>query len=356
MVRIDDGQGKKQIFQQHWDGQNWVAGYGSVKTTDIPLYRYSEVINAIAVIRENRQTDDTFYDPRYLNETARAIVEAQPGTVLIYPLVLEDKLWILWTTAGNVAGSKEISVSQQQLGNMVVKFRALLDNPNSNLQELQATAQQLYQWLIQPIESELRENQIERLVFAQDRVTRYIPMAALHDGEQYLIQRYTIHSILSAQLTDMNDKLSPGIEENSVLGLGLSDGVAEFDPLPNVEIELNKIVRSDERDLEGIYRGQKYLNQAFTFDILAQNVSGHRILHIATHGKFEPGVPEDSFLLLGTGERLTIPEINSIGSELKDVHLVVLSACETALGGRMRRGLKLPELVLISSKPDVRVR
>ncbi|MEA5497567.1 tetratricopeptide repeat protein [Limnoraphis robusta Tam1] len=295
----------------------------------------------IAVIRENRQTDDSFYDPRYLNETARDIVEAQPGTVLIYPLVLEDKLWILWTTAGNVAGSKEIPVSQQQLGNMVVKFRALLDNPNSNLQELQATAQQLYQWLIQPIESELTQNKIERLVFAQDRVTRYIPMAALHDGEQYLIQRYTIHSILSAQLTDMNDKLSPGIEENSVLALGLSNGVAEFDPLPNVETELNNIVRSDERDSEGIYLGQKYLNQAFTFDILTQNVAGHRILHIATHGKFEPGVPENSFIVLGTGERLTIPEINSIGSELKDVHLVVLSACETALGGPDAEGIEI---------------
>ncbi|WP_413167836.1 tetratricopeptide repeat protein [Capilliphycus salinus ALCB114379] len=300
-----------------------------------------KIEDAIAVIRENRQTDDSFYDPRYLNETARDIVEAQPGTVLIYPLVLEDKLWILWTTAGNVAGSKEIPVSQQQLGNMVVKFRALLDNPNSNLQELQATAQQLYQWLIQPIESELRENQIQRLVFAQDRVTRYIPMAALHDGEQYLIQRYTIHSILSAQLTDMNDKLSPGIEENSVLGLGLSDAVAEFDPLPNVETELNKIVRSDERDPEGIYRGQKYLNQAFTFDSLAQNVADHRILHIATHGKFEPGVPENSFIVLGTGERLTIPEINSIGSELKEVHLVVLSACETALGGPDAEGIEI---------------
>ncbi|MFZ1025588.1 MAG: tetratricopeptide repeat protein [Limnoraphis robusta] len=295
----------------------------------------------IAVIRENRKTDDSFYDPRYLNETARAIVEAQPGTVLIYPLVLEDKLWILWTTAGNVAGSKEIPVSQQQLGNVVVKFRALLDNPNSNLQELQATAQQLYQWLIQPIESELTQNNIERLVFAQDRVTRYIPMAALHDGEQYLIQRYTIHSILSAQLTDMNDKLSPGIEENSVLALGLSDGVAEFDPLPNVETELNNIVRSDERDSEGIYLGQKYLNQAFTFDILTQNVAGHRILHIATHGKFEPGVPENSFIVLGTGERLTIPEINTIGSELKDVHLVVLSACETALGGPDAEGIEI---------------
>ena len=295
----------------------------------------------VALIRENRQADDVFYDPRFLSETARDIVEAQPGTVLIYPLVLEDKLWILWTTAGGVAGRKEIAVSRQELGNEVVKFRAFLESPNSNLQELQTTAQQLYEWLIEPIESELTKNQIQRLVFAQDRVTRYIPMAALYDGENYLIQRYTIHSILSAELTDMDDKLAPGTEVNSMLALGLSDAVPGFDPLPNVEIELDGIVVSDRNDSQGIYQGEKYLNQGFTFDILSQNVANHRILHIATHGKFEAGIPEASFLLLGTGEQLTIPEINSIGSELKDVHLVVLSACETALGGPDAEGIEI---------------
>jgi CHAT domain-containing protein/Flp pilus assembly protein TadD len=295
----------------------------------------------IALIRDNRQADDVFYDPRFLSETAREIVEAQPGTVLIYPLVLEDKLWILWTTAGGIAGRKEIPVSRQELGNEVVKFRAFLESPNSNLQELQTTAQQLYKWLIEPIASELTKNQIQRLVFAQDRVTRYLPMAALYDGESYLIQKYTIHSILSAELTDMDDKLAPGTEVNSMLALGLSDAVSGFDPLPNVEIELDGIVVSDNNDSQGIYQGEKYLNQGFTFDILSQNVANHRILHIATHGKFEAGIPEASFLVLGTGEQLTIPEINSIGAELKDVHLVVLSACETALGGPDAEGIEI---------------
>ncbi len=67
VVRIDDGQGKKQIFQQHWDGQNWVRGYGSVKTKDIPLYRYAEVMNAIAqgqqiIFAEGESTVDAFWE------------------------------------------------------------------------------------------------------------------------------------------------------------------------------------------------------------------------------------------------------------------------------------------------------
>ncbi|EAW35151.1 DUF3987 domain-containing protein [Lyngbya sp. PCC 8106] len=67
VVRIDDGQGKKQIYQQHWNGQKWVTGYGSIKTSDIPLYRYSEVMNAIAngqqiVLAEGESTVDAFWE------------------------------------------------------------------------------------------------------------------------------------------------------------------------------------------------------------------------------------------------------------------------------------------------------
>ncbi|MEM9807654.1 MAG: CHAT domain-containing protein, partial [Cyanobacteria bacterium P01_D01_bin.56] len=55
--------------------------------------------------------------------------------------------------------------------------------------------------------------------------------------------------------------------------------------------------------------------------------------HIATHAKFEPGSPDRSFLVLGNGEQLAIPEIDTLlQADLENVHLVVLSACETAYG------------------------
>jgi CHAT domain-containing protein len=197
--------------------------------------------------------------------------------------------------------------------------------------------------LIKPIESEIKGNQkVTNLVFSLDRVTRYIPMAALFDGEKYLIQNYTVSTILSAGLTDMRDRLPPGTANTQILGLGVSDAVAGFDPLPNVINELNAIIRDNENNKNGIYPGSAFLNNAFDFQTLRDRLSGKKILHIATHGAFVAGKPEDSYLLLGTGEKLAIPQIKDLGSfGLNDVHLVVLSACETALGGADAEGLEI---------------
>lgn len=156
-------------------------------------------------------------------------------------------------------------------------------------------------------------------------------MGALFDGKNYLVENYTVSTVLSADLTDTRDRLPQGKENTPVLALGLSNAVPGFNPLPNVPAELDAIVRKQPNDTKGIYPGIEFLNQAFDFRALRDNLLGHKVLHVATHGKFVPGSPDDSYLLLGTGERLTIPTIKTL-QDLSDVHLVVLSACETALG------------------------
>jgi tetratricopeptide (TPR) repeat protein len=145
-------------------------------------------------IRSRRANDKAFLDPTTLGGNAEEIVSAQPGTVLLYPLVLEDKLWILWAAFGGITKSIEVpQVGRRQLSETVVKFRQLLQNPNSNLAELKATSKQLYDWLIpQSLQKELKENQIKTLVFSLDHVTRYIPMSAVFDGEKYLIENYLL--------------------------------------------------------------------------------------------------------------------------------------------------------------------
>lgn len=287
-----------------------------------------------AEIRTRQASDDGSFDPRLLGN-AQAIVEAQPGTILIYPFVLDDKIWLLWVGKGGVVKSHPISnIGQKQLSEIVVKFRSLLNDPGSDIAQVQATGKELYNILLKPIESELKTNNIQNLVFALDRVTRYIPMSALHDGQNYLIENYTVSTVLSAELTNTKEHRLANPQATSVLGLGLSEAKAGFSALPHVSDELDAIVRKDPTDTRGIYPGLKFLNQAFNREVLRNHLVNQQVLHIATHGKFVPTSYLDSFLLLGTGEKLTIEDIKAL-PYMPDIQLVVLSACESALGGNL---------------------
>lgn len=289
-------------------------------------------------IRQRRASDDAFLDPKRLPKL-KEIVEAQPKTVLIYPLVMKDKIWLVLAAPGGVLKSQQIPVSRQQLGEAVLKFRQQVQDPRVPVTTIQATGKQLYDWLILPLEPELKANQIENLVFSLDRVTRYIPIAALFDGKQYLIENYAISTVLSAELTDTRDRLPIGTKNTSILAVG-ADKFPDLPPLPNVALEINAIVRKQPSSTSGIYPGIEFLNQAFSFRALRDHLTGHKILHIATHGAFVPGRPESSYLVMGNGDKLTIPQIQTL-QDLSDVHLVVLSACETALGGADQDGVEI---------------
>jgi CHAT domain-containing protein len=289
-------------------------------------------------IRQRKSVDDALFDPRNLSSKAKEIVESQPGTVLIYPFVLEDKIWLLWAAKGGIVKSVAVPVSRKQLGETVVQFRRAVQDPApspSDRKTMLTSGKQLYDWLIKPLEPELKANKIQNLVFSLDRVTRYIPISALFDGEKFLIENYAVSTILSAELTDLRDRL-PANNQTSILALGASE-FKDDPPLPNVPKELNAIIQPNSQPQSGSqsnngFSGTKFLNQAFDFRALRDNLARHKILHIATHGKFVAGRPEDSFLVLGNSEKLTIPEIQTL-QDLSNIHLVVLSACETALGG-----------------------
>lgn len=302
--------------------------------------QYRQAVSSLETeIRDRLSHDEGFIAPENLSRISRNITKAQPGTVLIYPLVLEDKLWLLWATQGRILSKREVAVGRQQLGETVLKFRYLLQDPHSKIEQVQGTAQQLYQWLIAPIEEELDRGETQYLVFALDTVTRYIPMGALFDGEQYLIEKYSMSTILSVELTDTEARL-PDPQQSSVLAVGVSEAVAGYAPLPYVQTELDALVREGPDD-RGIYSGNQFLNSQFDWRTLRDRLQGQQLLHIATHGEFVPGRRDESYLVLGTGERLPIPEIEVLADYLEDVHLVVLSACETALGGPDHDGIEI---------------
>ena len=287
-------------------------------------------------LREGRltQVDKSAQD---FQNSADRIVTAHPNSILIYPLVLADKTLILWAFKGGVLSKTAICpLGEKALYNKVSQFQKLISQRGDETQ-LKAVGKDLYDCLIKPLEGELTANQIQHLIFVPDRATNYIPMGALFDGKQYLIQRFAVSNILSAGLTDTDDKLQ-SLQQTSVLALGITQAKGNFGALPNVEAELNAIVK--QKNGTGSYPGDEYLNQAFTKAALEDNIRGHRIIHIATHGEFKPENPRGSYFLLGTGDPYPIPDVQTLRN-LKDVHLVVLSACQTGLGGADGSGLEV---------------
>lgn len=308
-----------------------------------------------AELAKRTQQDENVLDPKNdLSRKAQEIIAAQWDTVLIYSLVTDDRLWVVLASEGDILRKFEVKVSQKELTAAVLKFRQLMKDcasrscSSADVKPVQEVSQKLYNWLL-PLElrQELqgkgsRQRPIRNLVFAPDRVTRYIPFAALFDGTNYLIENYAVSTIVSAKLTDTRDRLPPNPQDVSVLALGLSNSVPpDFSALPNVPVELDGIVKQTGGNTRGTFPGLKRLNQEFDWLTLQKNLYGHKILHIATHGKFIPGSFESSYLLLGTGKPLPIPQIEQL-SDLVGVHLVVLSACETALGGKREQdGLEI---------------
>ncbi|MDB9315453.1 CHAT domain-containing protein [Spirulina sp. CS-785/01] len=189
-----------------------------------------------------------------------------------------------------------------------------------------AASQQLYEWLIAPAESVLKEWEIENIAFILDEGLRSVPIAALSNGEEFLIERYSVGLMPSLALTDT--EYTP-IQSSSVLAMGsqrFNTPEVQLEPLPSVPVELEIITQQ-------AWKGTAYADEAFTEQRLlnARSQTPYGIVHLATHGEFQPGQLGNSYIAF-QDHLLTLPEIRDLKFYSPQVNLLVLSACRTALG------------------------
>jgi len=185
-----------------------------------------------------------------------------------------------------------------------------------------APAQALYQWLITPIEKDLQAQKINNLVFIMDAGLRSIPIAALHDGQGFIIEHYSVGLMPSLSLTDTR---YVSVKNASVLAMGAAQ-FSDQKPLPAVPVELSVISQK--------FEGSKsFLNSSFTFQNLkaARTSQPYNIIHLATHGEFQPGKPENSYIQLWD-MKLSLDKLRQLRLSDPAVELLVLSACRSALG------------------------
>ncbi|NJL88942.1 MAG: CHAT domain-containing protein, partial [Coleofasciculaceae cyanobacterium SM2_1_6] len=186
------------------------------------------------------------------------------------------------------------------------------------------SSQQLYNWFIAPIDGELQRRGVENLVFIMDGGMRSLPLAALHDGEKFIIERYSIGMTPSLSLTSTAYR---DLRNSQVLAMGAAT-FPDQEPLPAVPTELAVIATQ-------LWRGSYFLNGDFTMNNLRNQVKQRDlgIIHLATHASFLSGDASKSFIQLWDS-RLGLDQLRGMGWHNPQVDLLVLSACQTAIGDR----------------------
>lgn len=248
----------------------------------------------------------------------------KPKTAVLYPIVFPDRIALLLSLPDGEIKQTDVPVSAAELRQTALEFRELLAKAG-NPRRLLTHARALYDWLIEPVASDLRTHAVDTLVVVPDGILRTIPFAALHDGRDFLIQRYALVITPGLTLTD------PGVlakGDYRVLLNGLSEGVQNFDSLPHVSAEITKIAP--------LYDSTQLLNSAFRKTNVRTQLerTPYSIILFATHGQFSSD-PRRSFLLT-YDDKITLDELERFirinRFREQPVELLVLSACETAEG------------------------
>jgi CHAT domain-containing protein len=235
-----------------------------------------------------------------------------------------DSLSMVLVTAEGVPVQKRISVATRaRVQAMAQQLREDLTNPiKRRSTSYLEPAQQLYQWLVAPLEADLKARGIQNLVMIVDVGLRSLPFAALHDGQQFLVEKYSLGLMPSINLTDTRYE---SIKDMQVLAMGASV-FYEQKPLPAVPVELTAVAQE-------LWRGELFLNEAFTLDNLksqrARTPFG--IIHLATHAEFQAGAAGKAYIQLWD-TKLRLEQVRQLGWYNPKVELLVLSACRTALG------------------------
>jgi CHAT domain-containing protein/tetratricopeptide (TPR) repeat protein len=258
-----------------------------------------------------------------LQDTLR---ELGQGVVALYTLIGDEKYRIILITP-DVQLKGEYPIKAEDLYAKIADFREVLKNPNM---DPRPQAQELYKILIGPIARDLKNARAETLMWSLDGVLRYIPIAALHDGEKYLIESYRNVVFTPASLSNLKDQ--PETKWKGI-GFGVSKAQSDFAALPAVPEELHAIFREEgaDRILGGIINGKILLDENFTEATLTDELQQrYRLVHIASHFQFSPGDETNSFLLLGDGSHYSLARIKTTPNLFSGVDLLALSACNTA--------------------------
>ncbi|MGK7894822.1 MAG: CHAT domain-containing protein [Xenococcus sp. (in: cyanobacteria)] len=269
---------------------------------------------------------NNFFREDCLDANPVEIDSIDQNAAAIYTIILSDRLEVIVSLPKQPLIHYATKIEQEELEKTIKKLRNGL--VIRSRRDYYQPAKRLYDCLLRPVLTDLKQNQIETLVFVPDGVLRSIPLSVLYDGEHFLIENYNVVLNPGLQL------LSPrSLQEISLgtLALGITQKRGGFPPLEFVDLELAEI--------QNLVESSALIDDKFTTKSFREEIqySDYPIVHIATHGQFSSSL-EDTFLL-AWDNRLKINQLNGIFHSrtlVKEqaIELLVLSACETAAGDK----------------------
>jgi CHAT domain-containing protein/tetratricopeptide (TPR) repeat protein len=352
-------------------GEEWTEIHAKSSRSADETNRYNELSDRLTAANQRLQAFlKTLYDSFGKGDQANARVETineqtaglqtlvgelGAGTAAVYTLVLEEKCVVMVITpATRVA--REIPVGKIALRGKVFAFARALAGHQSE-EDIRPKAQDLYNVLIAPIEKDLQGTQAKTLVWSLDDVLRYVPLAALYDGRQYLVERYRSVVITTASVGNLKDQPQVARWRGAAMGVSKDyDGLGKLKAVPD---ELDSVVLSDKTpSSHGPVPGTILLDDSFTETSMETALDQHPpLVHIASHYVFHVGDDTKSYLLLGgkntggQGFHLTLADLrDDQRMDFKGIELLTLSGCQTAVGSNDSDGREVDGLGITAQR------
>lgn len=300
-----------------------------------PNASQSDLIQARAVIEALQVAElDNFFGDSCLNKKPVQIDQIDSQAAIVYPIILSDaigdsdnsRLAVILSIPNQPLRYYATQLSSQEIEKTLENFYSSLFPAYSNEERLQIS-EQIYDWLIKPAEIDLARHNIKTLVFVPDGFLRNLPMSALYDGKQYLVEKYSVAVSPGLQLFAQGLKS----KDSSLLAAALTEARQGFTALPAVKGEIQRISAE--------VKAKLLLNQQFTSNSFQKAIENQSfpIVHLATHGQFSSN-PEETFLLTWD-DRINVKDLDLLFQKsklglVKPIELLVMSACQTASGDK----------------------
>ncbi len=252
---------------------------------------------------------------------------ADPTAAVIYPIILADRIEVILSLPNQSLSRYSNSLPKgQNIEDHLGSLRQKLQTPNGGGPGFLELSQQVYDWLLRPVEAELEKSRVKTLVFVLDGALRQIPMAALYDGKQFLIEKYAVPISPSLQLLQPQPVTGRKLE---VLAAGISQKIPGFPApaLPEVKDEIEQVSKLTK---SVVLRNQEFTKIALQTKI---NERPFSVVHLATHGQFS-SEPNQTYIRAWDGNIDPNQLKLLLQSRSNPIKLLVLSACETAEGDK----------------------